>query len=261
MAARCLEMREEFSYRTKYQDLKEIINNIESAKYGVDTYYKCHPDFIRRLDPIVLGDFPNNIDKIYWFHNGYDGSLNPNSSPVSPCYELCVIMKLKTSCYMSFHYKQVDLSLNAFASSHYDKIIENLSDNVYWKYLEETQLMQKTPVFCPSSLSPIKTAKHAYTPLSNTPVVEDNSGNHMRITLDKENTTFWDSMKDMSPIELNKIPKKTTFQETDSDEKIDLQQINEDEYNGSNEEDDDSSSTQTSYSEELRRKNWDSADW
>ena len=253
MSTRFLELREELPYNKnnihKKDCLKYVTDCIENANNGFPEYYKCHLDFIHRLDPVVLGDFPKNIDMIYWFHNGYEGSIIPNSIPSTPKYEIFIILKLRTYAYISIHFKQGDLSLNAVASSHYDKLIENLSNDAYKKYIEETQLLQRTPVFCSKDLSPIKSAK-AYTPLSNTPEGIKN------IILDANNFTLWDSMKDMSPIDLGKISKKTTFQ--DLDEKIDLQNAelngNEDEYNDINE--DDNSSTETSYSEELRSSNW-----
>jgi hypothetical protein len=188
------------------------------AKYGDKKYYKSHPDFINYLDPVVLGDFPNNVDKVYWLHFGFEGCFSPKPSPISPSTEIFAILKLKTYCYISIYYKEADLTMNISASSHYDKIIENLPDSIYWKYLKETQLIQRTPVFCPSKLSPIKSSKLTYTPLSNTPVAEEKSDTIKHIILDDKNTTFWDAMHDMS------LPqKKTTFQEPDPDEKIDFQ--------------------------------------
>jgi len=217
MGSRCLEIREEFSYNKKPQFLEVIINSIELAKYGDKKHYKSHPDFINRLDKIVLGDFPNNVDKVYWLHLGFEGCFSPKPSPISPSTEIFAILKLKTYCYLSIYYKEADLSINMTASSHYDRIILNLPSSIYSMYLHETQLVQRTPVFSPSSLPPIKSSKPAYTPLSNTPVAEEKSDTLKSITLDDKNTTFWDAMKDMT------LPqKKTTFQEPDPDEKIDF---------------------------------------
>ena len=96
----------------------QMISCITDAKKGDHLCYKSHPDYIKRVHNIGLGDFPNNIEKIIWCHVGFEGSILPNPVPRSSMVEIHGLLKLNMDLYLRFifTYSAADCRLVATAS-------------------------------------------------------------------------------------------------------------------------------------------------
>ena len=152
-----------------------MVSCIKGAKEGQHWCYKAHPDYIKRIHDVSLGDFPNNIDKIIWCHVGFEDSILPNPVPKSPVVEIHGLLKLNTDLYLRFVFTyrtSESCCLMATASPRRDQLIKDMAPHVFDRYIEETKVKPDTSrLFCPSTLSPIRTAKKevAYTPIGHTP--------------------------------------------------------------------------------------------
>jgi len=176
-----------------------MISCIKGAKDGQHWCYKAHPDYIKRVHNISIGDFPNNIDKIIWCHVGFEGSILPNPVPTSPNVEIHGLLKLNTDLYLRFifTYRTAEsCCLTATASPRRDQLVKDMAPHVFERYIEETRVRPDTSrLFCPSTLSPIRTTKKevAYTPIGHTPCTKVTAEEHQPVAPPQVvmNQTIW----------------------------------------------------------------------
>jgi hypothetical protein len=133
------------------EQVQNVLNLINYARNGYKKYYKLHPDFIKKLEPSAyIGNFPDNVKDIIWWHTGFEGSLGLNSLPRSNWLEVHGILKLSTEVYLGFSYCEKDETFIGVCSKSIRSILKEFSSEFYDKYIDETESMEHNFDFIPN---------------------------------------------------------------------------------------------------------------
>jgi hypothetical protein len=121
------------------EQVQNVLNLINYSRNGYKKYYKLHPDFIKKLEPSAyIGNFPDNVKDIIWWHTGFEGSLAP-SLPNSNWLEVHGILKLSTEVYLGFSYCEKDETFIGVCSKSIRSILKEFSSAFHDKYVDETE--------------------------------------------------------------------------------------------------------------------------
>ena len=128
--------------------LRRCFSDVESALESNPNKYTCHPDYYERVNAAAQpGSFPNNIQRTYWIHSGFENSVNanfdlytaPNARP-----ELHAILRLDNGTWVYIKYNPSDANnrtpyMRVVLSVTLEVLVMFLDQAVYNKYFEETE--------------------------------------------------------------------------------------------------------------------------